>query len=137
MRNGTHPENIEAFGWFINILARVFNLLQIFPSSNFQHEKNVKLKVVKWKLVFASDLGASERQENSCLNVLLYFLNIFIFHVYMIWWKKEKFLSQISLATSFPFPKPRSQGLLLFLIYKTESCLSYFKIIKRAKDPGI
>ena len=54
--------------------------------------------------------------------------------LYMIWWKKGKFISQISLANSFPFPKSRSQDFLLFLIYKTESCLY---ILKRLRDLGL
>ena len=43
----THSENIDAFGWFINILAHLFNLFQIFPSSNFKHQKIVSLSKIR------------------------------------------------------------------------------------------
>ena len=55
-----------------------------------------------------------QKTKNNYLNFLLYFLNILIFHVYMIWWEKEKLMFQISLATSFLFPKPRSQVFFSF-----------------------
>ena len=42
-----HPKNIDVFGWFINILAHLFNLFQICPSSNFKHQKIVSLSKIR------------------------------------------------------------------------------------------
>ena len=42
-----HPENIDAFDWFINILAHLFNLFQIFSSLNFKHQKVVSLSKIR------------------------------------------------------------------------------------------
>ena len=47
LRKREHPKIIDAFGWFINILAHLFNLLQIFPSSNFKHQKIVSLSKIR------------------------------------------------------------------------------------------
>ena len=47
-----HPENNDALGCFINILVHLFNLLQIFPSPNFKHQKIVRYcKFVQYKNV--------------------------------------------------------------------------------------
>ena len=42
-----HPKNMDAFGWFINTLAHLFNYFKFFPGSNFKHQKIVGLSKIE------------------------------------------------------------------------------------------
>ena len=47
LRKRAHPKNIDAFVWFINILAHLLNLFHIFPSYNFKLQKIVILPKIR------------------------------------------------------------------------------------------
>ena len=120
------PKISHALDWFFQYFSGSFQFISNFSKLKLQTSKIVSLFKIRmfptgvfcqWQCLFLLFQTTKHSRWN------------------MIWWKKQKFMSQISLAIFFLIRKPTTQCLLLFLICKTELSF-YIKISKRLWDLG-